>query len=380
MKLAVVANTGWYVFNFRRNLIAELRRAGHDVIVVAPPDDYCDRMQRAGVEVHNFPLNASGTNPWRELASVLALRRILRDKAVDMVLSYTPKGNLYAAMAMSGLSCRQIANVSGLGRAFVQRGLLTSLVRLLYRFAFRRASWVFFQNDDDRRAFLEAGLVDPEKSERIPGSGVDLTRFAPVPLPSSRAVDSSSAPVTFLLIARMLWDKGVGDFVEAARYVREQRPSARFRLLGFLDPDHPSGVPRKTMDAWIEENVIEYLGTTDDIRPSIANADCVVLPSFYREGVPRSLLEAAAMGRPLITTDSVGCRDAVTDGTTGFLVPPRAVPVLVDRLIQVVDMPSARREGMGLQGRAKMEREFAEQIVIKRYLDLLSRPEFTRGR
>lgn len=370
MKIAVVANTGWYIFNFRRNLISALRQAGHEVVAVAPEDDYCNALRREGVPVLCIPLDVAGTHPRRELRSVLALRQVLRREGADLVLSYTPKGNLYTAMSSVGLPLRQIANVSGLGRAFVRAGLLNQFVRLLYRIGFRRASWVFFQNDDDRNFFVSEGLVDPSRSERIPGSGVDLTRFAPVPLPTSSQSRSPSTQVTFLLVARMLWDKGVGEFVEAARRVRVQRPSARFRLLGFLDPGHPSGISAEKLQSWVQEGVVEYLGATDDIRPVIAQADCVVLPSYYREGVPRSLLEAAAMGRPLIATDSIGCRDAVSDQITGFLVPPRSASELARRFVDIIDMPAERRSEMGQRGRQKMEQEFAEQIVIQRYLHL----------
>lgn len=372
MKIAVVANTSWYIFNFRRNLISALREAGHDVVAIAPEDDYFHALNREGVQVLPIPLDVAGTNPLRELRSVVGLRQVLQRENIELVLSYTPKGNLYTAMSSMGLPLRQIANVSGLGRAFVRGGWLNRFARLLYRVAFRRAIWVFFQNDDDRRFFVSEGLIDARKSERIPGSGVDLARFATVPLPASCAPESSDSHVTFLLVARMLWDKGVGDFVEAARQVRAQRPSARFRLLGFLDPGHPSGISRETMQAWEQEGVIEYLGATDDIRPAIGQADCVVLPSYYREGVPRSLLEAAAMGRPLIATDSIGCRDAVTDQVTGFLVPPKSVADLTRRLVDIIDMAASDRSEMGRRGRKKMELEFAEQIVIQRYLNVVS--------
>lgn len=367
MKIAVVANTSWYLYNFRRNLMHALKAAGHEVVAVAPEDDYSPRLQNEGVPFRSIPLDGASTQPLRELRSVRSLARVLREEAPQVVLSYTPKGNLYVALALLGTDIRQIANVSGLGRAFVEQTWLTRLVRILYRFAFGRAAWIFFQNEDDRQVFLAQGLVPREKAERIPGSGVDLSRFT---VDASPGNDSKSG-ATFLLIARMLWDKGVGEFVSAARTVRALDPSARFQLLGFLDVVNPSAIPKATVDGWVHEGVVEYLGPTDDIRPHVAAADCVVLPSFYREGVPRSLLEAAAMGRPLITTDATGCRDTVDHGQTGYLCRPRDATDLAEKIMAFLRLPLETRQTMGAQGRAKMEREFDEQFVIKRYIEVV---------
>jgi glycosyltransferase involved in cell wall biosynthesis len=227
---------------------------------------------------------------------------------------------------------------------------------------------VFFQNEDDRKIFIDAGLVDGSKTERIPGSGVDLSRF----VPTDNKRGSEDAPI-FLLIARLLWDKGVGEFVEAARLIRAHHPSVRFQLLGFLDVANPSAVSRLAVETWVAEGVIEYLGTTDDVRPFIGMADCVVLPSFYREGVPRSLLEAAAMGKPVITTDATGCRDTVDDGLTGFLCRPRDGQDLSEKMLCLLQMSVVERQEMGMRAREKMVQEFDEKIVIERYFAVLDK-------
>lgn len=367
MKIAVVANTSWYLYNFRRNLMRALKMAGHEIIAVAPEDDYSLRLQHEGVSLRSIPLDGASTHPLRELCSVRSLARVLREEAPQVVLSYTPKGNLYVALALLGTDIRQIANVSGLGRTFVKQTWLTRLVRVLYRFAFGRAAWIFFQNEDDRQIFLSQGLVPHDKAERIPGSGVDLSRFTV----EANARNAAKSGATFLLIARMLWDKGVGEFVSAARTVRAHDPSVRFQLLGFLDVVNPSAIPKATVDEWVREGIVEYLGPTDDIRPHVAAADCVVLPSFYREGVPRSLLEAAAMGRPLITTDATGCRDTVDHGETGYLCRPRDANDLAEKILTFLHLPSETRQRMGALGRMKMEREFDEQVVIKRYIEVV---------
>jgi glycosyltransferase involved in cell wall biosynthesis len=362
----VVANTSWYLYNFRRNLMHVLLAEGHEVLAIAPSDDYARRLVAEGIPHRAIPLDGASTNPVRELRSLLALRQILNEEKVDVVLSFTPKGNIYSALAVMGRPTQLIANVSGLGRAFVERTWLTLLVRRLFQHTFGRATRVFFQNEDDRKIFVDAGLVDVSKTERIPGSGVDLSRF----VPSSNDRGGVDAPV-FLLIARLLWDKGVGEFVEAARLIRTHYPAARFQLLGFLDVANPSAVSRLTVESWVEEGAVEYLGTTDDVRPYIAAADCVVLPSFYREGVPRSLLEAAAMARPIITTDATGCRDTVDDGVTGFLCKPRDAQNLADQMLKFLSLPAAERASMGARGREKMIREFDERIVIDRYVTVI---------
>ena len=365
MRVAVISNTAWYLWNFRLNLIRALQAAGHEVVAVASPDAHADRLRNAGIAFEPVRISGSGTNPVTELRSVLALRGVLRRRGVELVLSYTPKGNLYSALA--GLSCGVafVPNVSGLGRAFIRRSAVTMVAQALYRLTFSRAPRVFFQNHEDLNVFVCAGLARAEQCERLPGSGVDLQRFTLTPLPA-RAVD---APV-FLLVARLMWDKGTGEYVEAARQVRAVYPQARFRLLGFVDVANPSAIPRVQVQSWVEEGVVEYLGPTDDVRPFLADADCVVLPS-YREGVPRTLLEAAAMGRPIITTDAPGCRDTVIDGHSGLLCRPADAADLTEKLLRFIALPHPARQAMGQAGRALMERSFSEQLVLDRYLRLV---------
>jgi glycosyltransferase involved in cell wall biosynthesis len=215
-------------------------------------------------------------------------------------------------------------------------------------------------NNDDLTLFVVNKLVSQTAADRLPGIGVDIDRFAPIPLPDKAAL-------RFLLIARMLWDKGIGEFVEAARILKGQGLHAEFCLLGFLDVQNPAAISHQQMDEWVEEGVIQYLGVSDNVAEEIALADCVVLPS-YREGVPRTLLEAAAMARPIVTTDSIGCRDVVDDSVSGYLCQPRDAVDLADKISKIVALSHAERTAMGLRGRKKMEREFDEQIVIDKYL------------
>jgi glycosyltransferase involved in cell wall biosynthesis len=243
----------------------------------------------------------------------------------------------------------------------------------LYRTALRRSAQVFFQNPDDRALFIERAWVRPEVTALLPGSGIDLQRFRPVALPHGSAAGAPALRVfRFLLIARMLRDKGVGEFVQAARQLRQSGLQAEFCLLGFLDVQNPAAISRAEMDAWVQEGVVSYLGVSDDVRTAIAEADCIVLPS-YREGTPRTLLEAAAMARPIITTNAVGCREVVDDGVNGYLCQVRDAQDLADKMSQMLSLPPEHRTQMGQRGRAKMEAEFDEQIVINKYLAALAK-------
>jgi glycosyltransferase involved in cell wall biosynthesis len=366
MRIAVIANSAWYLHNFRSALMSELRAAGHEPVAIAPADGYEARLRECGFEYLPLALRPAGTRPWQEVAALWRLRQLLRKGGFELAFTYTPKVNIYTGLARRGLRLRHVPNVSGLGAVFAGRSLLRPLVRSLYATAFRHADTVVFQNDDDRRMFVAQGLVDPLRAQRVPGSGVDLSAFRPVALPAR-----GDAPL-FLFIGRVLRDKGILEFVEAARALRRSHPAASFQVLGSTQSDNPAAIPRETVNAWEREGLLTYLGSTDDVRPFIAEADCVVLPS-YREGVPRVLLESAAMGRPCITTDAPGCRDAVDDGVTGFVCPPRDATGLLEAMRRFVQAPQSLREQWGRAGRQKMEREFDERLVLRTYLTLAAR-------
>jgi len=366
-KVVMALNTAWNLVNFRAGLIRALINSGYDVVAVAPADEYVDRVTALGARFVHLPMDRKGTHPGRDLLLLWRFYRLLRQEKPAAYLGFTIKPNVYGSIAAHLLDVPVINNIAGLGTVFGKENWLTRLVRLVYRIALARATRVFFQNNDDQAAFLLMGLVPPHVVERLPGSGVDLARFAYRNPPQRDSVEQ----LRFILIARLLWDKGVGEFVEAARAVRKNHPQVEFCLLGFIDADDAAAVSRSQVDAWIAEDVITYLGVSDRIEVEIAAADCVVLPSYYREGVPRTLLEAAATGRPIITTDTSGCRDVVKDGVNGFLCRPRDVGDLADKMERIAALSPAEREEMGRQSRSKAEREFDEQIVVKRYLATL---------
>jgi glycosyltransferase involved in cell wall biosynthesis len=372
MKIAVIANSGWYLYNFRRTLMHSLIAGGHEPVAISPVDDYAQRLSRQGFVHRPLKLAPSGTNPLRELATLLDLRSLLARENIEVAFTFTPKPNIYTGLAARGLGLTHVPNVSGLGRVFIRPSSLTPLVRTLYRFAFQGARTVVFQNEDDRRTFIGQGLVESHRTLRVPGSGVDLHCFAP---PENDAPDE---PVVFLLVARMLWDKGVGEFVAAARSLRRQHPNVRFELLGSARSDNPAAIPIDTLRQWQDEGLVAYFDHVDDVRPHIARSHCVVLPS-YREGVPRTLLEAAAMARPLIATDVPGCRDTVDDGVNGFLCLPADSGSLEAAMRRFLELTVSERSAMGYRGRRKVEREFDEKVVLSTYLSLVGPPNRADG-
>lgn len=359
-KVVIALNTAWNLVNFRAGLILALVKAGYDVVAVAPVDDYAARLDSLGCRFAPLPMDNKGTHPGRDLLLLWRFFWLLRRERPAVFLGYTVKPNVYGSLAAQLLGIPVVNNIAGLGAVFIKGGWLARFVRGLYRLALSRSAKVFFQNDDDLRLFVEGGLVRAVQTDRVPGSGVDLSRFAPQPMPDKRRI-------RFLLIARLLWDKGIGEYVEAARILKRRGVNAEFCVLGFLDVQNPTAVSRTQMDGWVTEGLVNYLGVADDVRPFIAESDCVVLPS-YREGTPRTLLEAAAMGRPIVTTDAVGCREVVDDGVNGFLCRLRDAIDLAEKLEQLVKLTPEARHEMGRKGREKIEREFDEKIVIAKYL------------
>jgi glycosyltransferase involved in cell wall biosynthesis len=357
----IALNTAWNLVNFRSGLIRALASRGYDVIAFAPADEYAPQLAALGCQFVPLPMDNKGTHPGQDLMLLWRFVRLMRRERPDVFLGYTVKPNVYGSLAAHILGVPVINNVAGLGTVFIKGGWLNRLVRGLYQIALARSRKVFFQNEDDRQLFITDGLVDGALTDRLPGSGVDLKKFEPTLLPGR-------SEIRFLLIARMLWDKGVGEYVQAARLLKSRGLNAEVCLLGFLDVQNPAAISKAQMDEWVAEGVVRYLGVSDNVREEIAQADCIVLPSFYREGTPRTLLEAAAMARPIITTDSVGCRDVVDDGVNGFLCRPRDASDLADKMERIISMSQAEREAMGQRGREKVEREFDEKIVIDKYL------------
>jgi glycosyltransferase involved in cell wall biosynthesis len=369
VRVAVVGAFAASLDHFRGELLRSMVAHGHEVLALAPEDDAGVRATLAamGVGFATIPLRRTGMNPLRDALTVVSLTRTFRAFGVDAVLVYAAKPVIYGSIAarLAGVPLRA-AMITGVGSALgggsrLRRRALSSLLRGLYRIALGQAHVVFFQNPDDERLFRFFGLVrDRSRVVQIRGSGIDLVRFSPQPFPPE--------PITFLMIGRLIRDKGVAEYVEAARRVHRSRPEVRIQLLGPLDPN-PSAISARELEIWRTEGAVEYLGSTADVRPFLARAHVCVLPS-YGEGMPRSVLEAMAMGRAILTTDVPGCRETVERGRNGLLVPPRDAAALAEGMLSMLSK-SEQLEQMGRQSRALAEERFDVHAVNRAILSAM---------
>ena len=358
------SNYAWTIYNFRMPLIRRLKSQGHDVVVFTQFDGYETIISNEVDQITPLFISRKGINPFIDLFTIVDFIRILYSIKPDFLLLFTIKPVIYGCIAARLTNVKIISMITGLGTAFNMDNLLTKLVKKLYKFSLKTVSIVFFQNIADKDIFVNNKLVDPDRCRLIPGSGVDTRRFHLSELPKKDEM-------TFLLIARMLWDKGIGEFVEAARVIKLVNPKVRFQLLGPLGVDNRTAIPMSKIVEWEEEQVIEYMGDTDDVTTYIEQACCIVLPS-YREGTSRVLLEAAAMGRPIIATDVPGCREVVTDGDTGLLCEPKDYLSLSQKMKIMLELSYKTRETMGAKGRDKICSEFNQDIVCNLYLDAIN--------
>lgn len=359
MKIVLCTNTSWNIFNFRLNLARALKEAGYEVILVAPYDKYSETLKEE-FEYYDIYMNNKGTNPKEDIKTLLEFYKLYKEIQPDVVLNYTIKPNIYGNIVCKWLKIKTINNISGLGTVFITKNLVTKIVKFLYKYALASSSKIFFQNKDDRDLFIDHKLVHGDKCEILPGSGIDTNEFSPI------TYVKENEQFVFLLIARMLWDKGVGEYVDAAKIVKERFPNVEFQLLGSLDAVNNSAISKKQMSTWSDEGYINYLGTTDKVKEFIAKADCVVLPS-YREGTPRTLLESASMAKPLIATNVPGCKDVVDDGINGYLCEVKNSEDLARKMEMLLQLSDEEKIKMGKLGREKIKATYDETFVINSY-------------
>lgn len=365
MHIMMTVNKAWNVWNFRLCVVRALLNDGHTITVLAPKDESVENLLALGCQFYDLDMSVKGLNPFQDLNLTLRFLSIFKETQPDVILSYTIKNNIFGALAAKRARIPFIPNVTGLGTAFLSGGILQGIAQGLYRFAFRDLPVIFFQNTDDRDLFVSQKLIQKPQARCLPGSGIDLEYYSPKPL-----IERGDTAV-FLMIARLLKDKGVYEFVEAARLTKMSFPNVRFQILGAIGYENRTAIPNSEVQDWISKSTIEYLGTTSDVRPFIEAATCVVLPS-YREGAPRTLIEAAAMARPIITTDVAGCRDIINKGITGLLCEARDSNSLVRAIRCFLNLSHSERARMGVKGQKKMEQEFDENIIVRRYLSAIS--------
>ncbi|MEE0903777.1 MAG: glycosyltransferase family 4 protein [Prevotellamassilia sp.] len=359
-------NNAWGMYNFRHELLRHFVEKGYRVSVSAPYDEEQFRMLRElGCEVYPIRMRPRGTNPLHDFSLFLQYYWLMRKLKPDMSITYTIKPNIYASWAAHLHKIPFLPVTTGLGYVFLKKTPATSLAKRLYKHAFSKAERVWFLNSDDLRLFREARLVSNALVEQLPGEGVNLDFFAETPMPPA------DQPITFLYVGRILRDKGLEEFIYAARWLRKRYPQVRVQMLGAMWPENPAAIPQRQMEAWQREGVVEYLGFKHDVRPYLQAAHCVVLPS-YREGIPCSLMEGAAMCRILVATDVPGCRDVVLDEQNGYLCRPRHWKSLAHAMERVIKLSPKEREAMGRCGREWMLERFDLHLVIKRYEQMIN--------
>lgn len=380
MKILFFANTDWYLYNFRLPLACHLRDHGHEVIMLSPPGIYVARLQSAGFRALTVPMQRRSLNPMRELVLLNQIRRLYTQEHPDLVHHFTIKCVILGALAarLANISTR-INSITGMGHIFTSVSLKARLlrppIRALLRFALGGVhSRLIVQNPDDQAAVQQAGLIEPRHIRLIRSSGVDTKRFRPpernslqsaLPPVEKPVEKKASNPLKILLASRLLWEKGVGEYVAAARQLRREGIAAEFWLAGDPDTGNPASIPAEQLAVWHQEGDVVLLGHVEDMPTLLVQTDVFVLPSSYGEGVPRSLIEAAACGLPLVATDVAGCREIVEHGVNGLLVPPKDVLALTDA-IRYLYQNSEVRQRMGYAGRTKVIAEFDEQIVFEK--------------
>lgn len=342
-------------------LIRTFLKLGYEVVAIAPEDEYSQKLILEGCRYYSIKMENKGTNPLQDLLLTKRFYDTYRHVKPDVILQYTIKPNIYGSLAAKMAGIPTINNVSGLGTVFLVRNIASKVALKLYKLAFRFPEKVFFQNKEDRQLFLDHRLIKEKITDVLPGSGIDTERFKPSP------VFTRNKSFTFLMVARVLYEKGVVEYVEAARLIKKQYPEVRCQLLGGIDESGNIGIKRVIFDSWVAEGAIEYLGISGDVGAHIARADCVVLPS-YREGTPKTLLEAAAMGKPIVTTNVPGCRETVVDGWNGYLCEVKDAADLADKMIKMYLLPEAELADMGKASRKLAEEKFDERYVIDKYV------------
>ena len=369
-KICLVSNTAWSFVRFRTDVIRSLVKANHDVLLLAPEDEFVEQLASLGVRVILLKsLSRKGLNPVKDMMLYWEFRRIYSKEKPDLIIQYTIKPNIYSTLAARYYKIPTIAVVTGLGYAFINRGVVTLVARKLYRLAFHSANRVWFLNQDDFDFFVTRRLVDRQKAMRIPGEGINcMDTFNPQLVIVD---DKVSSAFRFLFIGRLLYDKGITEYVAAGRRIKEMYPNATFSIVGYLNVDNPTAVQESELNTWVREGWVTYLGAVTDVRPIIATCDCVVLPS-YREGMSTTLQESAAMGKPLIASDISGCKELIDEGRSGLLCRVKDVGSLVSCMERMITLTPTERQSMGQNGRGKMIAEFSIDRVVSIYRETIA--------
>lgn len=367
MKICIISNTSWSIYNFRKNLIKTLQAQGHEVSVMAPDESYYKKI----IEGWNCKfitlktVSPKSINPFANIRFYFELKRIFKANKFDTVFSFTPKPNIWGALACRKTNISFVPTVNGLGYAFINKSWLSSIVSLLYTYAFANLKSVVFQNPDDVEFFVDKKIIKKEQTMEVAGSGVDLEQFYP-----SLTFNENSNQLRFLFAGRFIKEKGVLEYVQASDLLKRKYPEVTFYMVGAVS-DNPSSITMKQIEKWIRSGVIKYYALTDDMSAFLNEIDVLVFPSYYREGIPKVLMEACAKEIPIITTNNVGCNQVIRDEYNGFIVQQKSVESLVSCMEHMITCGTSNRRKMGINGRKLVEEKFDEKIIISAYLNLI---------
>lgn len=354
-KVIFIVNHEIVIYNFRKEIVERLLSEGYDVIISSPYGEKIEELISMGCKFDEVQMDRHGTNIFNEIKIINYYRNLYKKVKPDIILGFTIKPNIYGAIAAKKDNIPFVANITGLGTAVEKPGILQKISIILYKIAFTKIQTVFFQNQENKQFFIDNEIV-LDKHKMLPGSGVNLNQFAPLPYPSSETVE-------FVFISRIMKEKGIDQYLEAAEYIRKHYPETRFHICGFCEEAY-----EEKLADFQKRDIIIYHGMVKDIRNIIRKVHCTVHPTYYPEGLSNVLLESAASARPLITTDRSGTREVVDDGINGFLIEPVNTEDLIEKITQFIKLDPNEKSKMGKLGRDKVEKEFNREIVIEAYL------------
>ena len=362
MKIAFFSNSSWSIYNFRRNLVKKLLIMNHQIVIISSKDDFTEKLIKMGCSFVNIDLNNNKINPLKEILILFKINYIFIKIRPDILLNFTIKPLIYGSFFSRMFSIKSINMITGLGTTFININFLTKIVIFFYKISFQKIYAVFFQNKDDLKLFINNQIIKKKKTILIPGSGVDLKHYKFSKLKKNKKI-------RFILVSRILKEKGILEYLKVAKNLHNKK-NCEFHLLGPFIQDNKSTISKKIIDDLHNKKIIKYLGFVKNIKPYVKNSDCVVLPS-YREGTPRSLLEACSMGRPIITTDVPGCRNVIRNNINGFKCLPRSSKSLESSIKKFINLTYRQKVKMSLSARKLVEQKFDEKIIISKYIDII---------
>ena len=363
--IAFVSNSAWSVFNFRLDVIRWLVNNDVKVLVFAPTDDYANKLTAQGCDFIPINFNNRDENPLKDYLFYRQLRKLYRQYKPDFIFHYVAKPNIYGSLAASAEKIPSVAVITGLGYPFAKRNLLFRIMRMLYRKALRHTREVWFLNNEDAKVFITEKIVSIDKMKVLPGEGVNTKHFAPV------VPQTGDEPFEFIMSTRLLKSKGIGLYADAARILKKKNYHVKFSLIGFFENNHPDSISPENIKKWEDEGLMSYLGFADDVRPYLQKADCMVFPSFYNEGVPRCLMEAASMEIPAITSLNRGCKEVVLNNSNGYICNPNDPFDLADKMEKMINASTDERQRMGKNGRQVVLKKFDIFKIIEEYANTL---------